>query len=228
VRRGVVAALAALITVGCADLLEGVGDFSREIVHGDGSNAVTTTTIPSEGPSLRLAPVTGVAWANDGIGAVTAGLEGDALRAAVWGRGDGISPYIQASRREIAVALPGIEFPQLVPGPVTHISSQLVFDTQTAVLDVSTAAAFGMWVGEPYDLPRSEAQLAVLRVGLRSAADVDTGEFFSFQVTEGRELAWTRGEYVYQLFCRTGISEQACFAIADSTFSLQAMLGLNA
>jgi hypothetical protein len=116
----------------------------------------------------------------------------------------------------------------LIPAPVTHISSQLVFDTQTALYDVSTAAAFGMWIGEPYDLPRTEAQLAVLRVGLRTVSDIDTGEFLSFQVADGRELAWTRGEYVYQLFCRTGVTEAACFAMAESMFSLAAMVSLTA
>lgn len=185
------------------------------------------TTAPTESPGLRLTSVTAVAWANDGIEVFTGDLEREALISAVWARGDGISPFIQASRREIATALPGIEFPQLVPGPVTHISSQLVYDTQTATLDVSTAAAFGMWVAEPYALPRSEAQLAVLRVGARAAADIESGDFLSFQVAEGRELVWTKGDYVYQLFCRTGVTEDACFAIAESTLSLAGLMALT-
>jgi hypothetical protein len=64
----------------------------------------------------------------------------------------------------------------------------------------------------------------VLRVGLRAAGDPAPGEFFSFQVSEGRELTWTERDYVYQLFCRTGVGEPACFAIAESLFSLQSML----
>lgn len=222
-----VTVLAAATGTGCAGMLEGVGDLSRHVVHGDRTTLSTTTTVPAEGPALRLRPVTEVAWANDGLGAATAGLGEDELRVAVWHRGDGISPFVQASRREIATALPGIQFPQLLPGPVTHVSSQLVYDVQTALYDVSTAAAFGMWVGEPYELPRSEAQLAVLRVGLRTAADLETGEYFTFQVTEGRELAWTSGPYVYQLFCRTGVTEDACFAIAESMTRLDAMLTLG-
>jgi hypothetical protein len=222
--RRAASAITLMLLTGCSDLLGGVGDFSRGVVYGDEPRIVTTTTVASEGPALRLTGVTEVSWSNDDLGADTGGLEGVELLSAIWARGDGITPFIQSSRREIAAALPGIEFPQLVPGQVTHISSQLVFDVQSVVLDPSTAAAFGMWVGEPYDLPRAEAQLAVLRVGLRAAGDPAPGEFFSFQVSEGRELTWTERDYVYQLFCRTGVGEPACFAIAESLFSLQSML----
>lgn len=221
-RAGITIAL--LLLTGCSDLLGGVGEFSRGVVHGDEPLIATTTTVASEGPVLRLTGVTEVSWANDDLGDASGELEGVALLSAVWARGDGITPFVQASRGEIAAALPGIEFPQLVPEPVTHISSQLVFDVQSVVLDPTTAAAFGMWVGEPYELPRAEAQLAVLRVGLRAVGDPAPGEFFSFQVSEGRELTWTEAEYVYQLFCRTGVGEAACFAIAESLFPLQSML----
>ncbi|MEX2322896.1 MAG: hypothetical protein WEA29_03905 [Acidimicrobiia bacterium] len=216
--------IALVLLTGCSDLLGGVGDFSRGVVYGDEPRIATTTTAATEGPALRLTAVTEVAWANDGLGADTGGLDGVELLSAVWTRGDGITPFIQASRREIAAALPGIEFPQLVPGRVTHISSQLVFDVQSVVLDPSTAAAFGMWVGEPYERPRTEAQLAVLRVGLRAAGDPEPGELFEFQVSEGREITWTEHDYVYQLFCRTGVGEPACSAIAESLFTLQSML----
>jgi hypothetical protein len=218
VRRITAIAVAFLVVTaaGCGDLLEGVGDVSRRVVHGDGQAASATTTTPAEGPALRLTSVSDVRWANDGIGVVTRTLPRDELLAAVWRRGDGISPFVQASRREITDALPGIEFPRLVPASVTHVSSQLVFDAQSALLDVATAAAFGMWVGEPYALPRTEGQLVVLRVGMRTAADIDTGEYLSFQVTDGRELVWTSGDHVYQLFCRTGVGEGACLAIAES------------
>lgn len=223
-RGAAVLALASIAAAGCGSLLEGVGDLSRSVVHGDRSAQSTDTTVPAEGPGFRLAGVTAMTWANDGIGDATAGLDREALISAVWARGDGVNRFVQASRREIATALPGIEFPQLLPGATTHVSSQLVYDELTAGLDVATAAAFGMWVDEPYALPRTEAQLAVLRVGFRTAFDPDPGEFLSFQVSEGRELTWTKGDYVYQLFCRTGVSEPACFAIAESTFFLSAML----
>jgi len=221
--RSLVLALA-LIGPACADALEGVGDLSRSVVHGDESTT-TTTTQPVEGPDLRLSPITDVAWSNDGIEATTASLDVDTLLQAVWLRGDGISPFVQSSRHEIARALPGIEFPQLAPEVISHISSQLVFDPATGVLDVSTAAAFGFWSAEPYTAPRVEAQLAVLRVGLLTFEEEETeGEIFTFAVSDGRELAWNDGDYVYQLFCRTGVAEEACFAMAEATRPLSILV----
>ena len=52
-------------------------------------------------------------------------------------------------------------------------------------------------------------------------------EIFSFRVSDGRELTWTHGDYVYELFCRTGISEDACFAMASSTIPLDLIAGLE-
>ncbi|HUG75190.1 MAG TPA: hypothetical protein VMM81_05895 [Acidimicrobiia bacterium] len=216
--------IALVLLTGCSDLLGGVGDFSRGVVYGDEPRIAPTTTVVSDGPALRLTGVTEVAWTNDDVGPDTVGLEGVELLSAIWTRSDGVTPFIQASRREIAAALPGIAFPQLVPEQVTHVSSQLIFDVQSVVLDPTTAAAFGLWVGEPYERPRTEAQLVVLRVGLRAVGDPEPGEFFEFQVSEGREITWTEHDYVYQLFCRTGVGQSACIAIAESLFPLHAML----
>jgi hypothetical protein len=47
-------------------------------------------------------------------------------------------------------------------------------------------------------------------------------------VADGRELAWSFGDYVYQLFCRIGISEESCFAMADSMTSLEVLSYLTA
>jgi hypothetical protein len=66
-------------------------------------------------------------WVNDELGSV-ADLGADDTIIAVWYRGDQVTPWVQASRGEIANALPGIEFPELVPEGVTHVTSQLVFD----------------------------------------------------------------------------------------------------
>lgn len=214
-----------LAVVACGNSLEGVGDLSREIVHGN--ETTSTTAAPAAGPDLRLEPVTGLVWWNDGLGAATAGLTSDEILLAVWLRGDQVAPSVQSSRREIADVLPGIEFPQLAPEGVTHVSSQLVFDTQTASLGVATAAAFGLWAGEPYTAARTEAQLAVLRVGLKTFDDgTPDNQVLSFNVTEGRELSWLDGDYVYQLFCRTGVSAEACAAMAESTIPLSLLVSL--
>jgi len=217
-------ALLALSATGCGDALQGVGDLSRDFVHGETTTVVTTTTLPQPGGGMALVGLTGsVVWVNDQY-RVDRGLTADTVVRRVWQRGDGIDPYIQAGREEIAVALPNVEFPRLVPEKVTHISSQLVFDVQTGTLDVATAAAFGLWTAEPYTVPRTEGQLVVLRIGLRSALAGEGAEGIStFQLADGRELAWSFGNYVYQLFCRTGISEESCFAMADSMTSLEVL-----
>jgi hypothetical protein len=218
------AALVALSAAGCGDVLQGVGDLSRDIVHGETTTTVTTTTLPQPGGGMALVGLTGsVVWVNDQYTAGS-GVSAEAAVREVWLRGDGVDPYVQAGRAEIAVALPNIEFPRLIPEKATHISSQLVFDLQTGTLDVATAAAFGLWIAEPYTVPRTEGQLVVLRVGLRSAlAGQGADDISTFQVADGRELAWSFGDYVYQLFCRTGISEESCFAMANSMTSLEVL-----
>lgn len=214
-----------IVLSACGDLLSGVGDLSHDVVHGDDTS--TTTTKPTvAGPAGSLKGITDLEWINDDLGSST-DLPPDDAVIAVWFRGDQATSSVQASRREIANALPGIQFPRLVPAGVTHVTSQLVFDTVTASLDPSSSAAFGLWSGEPYTLPRAEGQLAVLEVGLKTFAGDPDGEIFSFQVSEGRQLTWTHGEYVYQLFCRTGIAEDACFAMAEATIALDLIVGLR-
>ena len=224
-RRSVVLICLSLIVSSCGDALGGVGDLSHRIVYG--SETTTSTVLPPpDSEVLGLKGITGLVWTNDGLGADTAGLSQPELITAVWMRGDRIDPFVQASRREISIALPGIEFPQLSPDRITHVSSQLLFDQLTGILDATTTAAFGLWIGEPYTLPRSDGQLVVLRVGLKTAADAAEGEILSFVVADGRELAWVDGPYVYQLFCRTGVSEAACFEMAESTIPLSLIVAL--
>ena len=212
----------AVLAAGCGDVLGGVGDLSRDWVHGGGTTSTTSTTLPRPGGGMALTGLSGsIVWVNDDF-EVAVGESPDGVIRQVWERSSGVDPFVQASRAEIAAALPAVEFPSLVPEKVTHISSQLVFDPQTGTLDVATAAAFGLWTAEPYSVPRLEGQLAVLRVGLRSALPDSGSEGIStFQAADGRELAWVAGDYVYQLFCRRGISEESCFAMAEALTSLQ-------
>lgn len=223
-RRIAVVAVLALVGSACGNMLEGVGDLSGGIVN---DNRTTTTTTQPGAVDLRLAPITSAIWINDEIGSATAGLTLEDLLLAVWLRGDQVNEFVQASRREIADALPGVEFPQLAPQGVTHITSQLVYDVATASLGVGTSAAFGLWVGEPYTAPRSESQLAVLRVGLKTFDDGSPdNQILSFSVADGRELSWVDGEYVYQLYCRTGVLPESCDAMASSTVLLSLLVSL--
>lgn len=216
--------IATLVSGACGNALEGVGEVSRRVVHGDEGDVTETTETESAGPGLK--GISDLVWWNDELDARNGGRS--ALIRDVWQRGDGVGPYVQASRTEISVALPGVEFPKLAPEAITHVTSQLVFDPQTALLDAATSAAFGLWAAEPYSVPRSEAQLVVLRVGLATSAEHEATDISSFSVGSGRELAWVDGDYVYQLFCRTGIGESACFAIAESTAPLAVLTVIRA
>lgn len=208
----------ALLVASCGEPLGGLGDASHQFVYGDETSTTTTTQPPREA-ALRVNPADDLVWFNDLLG----DGEGDPetvirrvyLRAA---RGE---RFVQASRAEIAAALPGVEFPLLVPEGVTHVTSQLVYDIETGRLDFATSAAFGLWAGEPYINPRSETQLAVLRVGeLTEGESLAETDVFSILVEGGRELSWVSDGYVYSLFCRTGIEEATCLTVADSLGSL--------
>jgi len=220
-RRFVPIIACALVTAACGDALSGVGEISERIVHGDPTVPPVTTTVAAGASGLSLAGVSGdMIWMNDAAGSPADGLTAEQVIQQVWLRSDGVNPYVQSSRDEIAAALPGVEFPRLVPSTVTHVSSQLVFDLQTGTLGVSAAAAFGLWSAEPYTVPRSEGQLVVLWVGLVTGPGGGDGGISSFWDAEGRQLTWASGMYEYTLFCRTGISENACFTMAESMSEL--------
>jgi len=227
--RRIAAVLAlAVVVAGCGDALSGIGDLSESIVHGDRSS--TTSTTAGGSIDLRLKGITNVAWFNDGMDATTANLDRSDTIVSIWldRKNRGLEGgFVQATRREIARSLPGVQFPQLVPSQITHVTSQLVYDPFTSTLDASTTAAFGLWAGEPYTSPRSESQLVILRIGLKTFFGDPDDEILSFQVDEGQQLDWAHGDYVYQLFCRRGISEQACYAMAESTIPLDLMLSIG-
>jgi len=211
----------ALVVAACGDALSGVGDLSERIVHGDPTVPPVTTTVAAGGSGLSLTGVSGdMIWVNDGVGSSVDGLTTEQVIQQVWLRSDGVNLYVQSSRDEIAAALPGVEFPRLVPSTVTHVSSQLVFDLQAGTLGVSAASSFGLWSAEPYSIPRSEGQLVVLWVGLVTGGGTGDGSIASFWDAEGRQLTWASGPYEYTLFCRTGINEDACFTMAESMSEL--------
>jgi hypothetical protein len=182
--------------------------------------AVVTTT-PTAVPARRLQ------WANDGI--ETGNLDDqEAVIQEVFGRREG-DRFIQASRLEIAAALPGVEFPGLAPSGAEWVSSQLVIDNDGRVAR-DPSAAFGIWSAEPYTRSRSVAQMAVLRVATDPVAAEEVGasesepscERFSdraadqcevvriadrptwlLRETSGSTLIWFDGEYRYELFGRS-------------------------
>ncbi len=130
----------------------------------------TTTTRVVAVPSGLLAASTAktVAWVNDDLGDLSpaAPATPEEVINAVWSRSNRQDRFVQASRSEIAAALPAVEVPELVPENVAFVTSQLVFDPSTGLLAPNTVAAFGFWSDKPYTKSRSVSQLAVLMVAV--------------------------------------------------------------
>ncbi len=202
----------ALLVASCGEggLLDGVGDRAQDAVVG--SQVATTTTLPDTGNGLvlRFREAIEMAWWNDGIPDQRIG-EPSFTQGVVWGRAE--ARVIQASRAEIAAALPGIQFPRLVAEDMGWATSQLVFDVASAQLDPGTSAQFGLWATEPYSLDQSAA--AVLRVG-RPAESALRGEIIPEVVSDGLSLNWVVGDYRYELFCQSTLAEEYCMQMARS------------
>jgi hypothetical protein len=215
--------LVALAVVGtaCGDngLLDEVGARSQRAVVGE---TTTTITVVVDDEDARETPVSRSAelsWWNDKIVDQSRG-EPSFVTQQVWERSDRQSTHIQASRVEISDALPGLVFPELVPGEVEWITSQLVFDTASGTLDLETSAAFGMWPVEPYSVAGGSS--AVLRVGVATASQQ---EIYATPIPEfvedGMTIFWADGVYRYELFCRFSLPEELCWRMQETSRSLQ-------
>ncbi len=202
--------------------LDGLGDRSSEWVN-EGVVATTTTQarVVFEVANEGMVGTSDLLWSNDDLG--DAGTTGSAqVVQAVWARQIG-SRFVQASRYEIASALPTIRFPGLVSEDVRWVTSQLVYDRATGELDGNTSVAFGLWSVEPYTV--TEGQLGVLRVGA-APGDVGAGrsDTVPILVPDGVNLGWTEGGLRYEMFCRASIPDAACQAIIDSFVPLSTLL----
>lgn len=213
----------AIVVSACGeDVFGDVGDRSQRAVVGE-----TTTTlapivdvIDDEEPSLSRSAA--LSWWNDSIEKPARG-EPSFVTQQVWGRSDRQTSFIQASRVEIVDALPGLRFPELVPGEIEWVTSQLVFDLASGTLDRETSAAFGLWPVEPYSV--SGGSSAVLRVGQASEQQkelyaVPIPEF----VEDGMTILWVEGRFRYELFCRSALSEELCWRMQETMRALDRQL----
>jgi hypothetical protein len=211
-----------LAACGEAGPLDGLGDRSTEWAR-EAVDATTTTEarVVFQVANQGLVGSGDLLWTNDDLGDPTI-TEAPLVIRSVWDRQIG-SRFVQASRAEIAGALPTIRFPNLVSEDVNWITSQLVFDSATGQLDSTTSAAFGLWTVEPYTV--SEGQLGVLRVGA-APGDVGTGrsDIVPILVPDGVNLGWTEGGLRYEMFCRASIPDAVCQAIIDSFVPLSTLL----
>lgn len=211
------------LLVGCgeAGLLDGVGDATREYVQGDETTTTTIVAVVAGTGDEGLIGANDVQWFNDDLPAQMTGTSEQVVRG-VWER-ELNSRFVQSSRAEIALALPSLMFPDLVPENVRWITSQLVFDETTGALDSDTTAAFGLWISDPYQ--SDAARLGVLRVG-EAAADLlePRSDLVPIIVPDGISLGWTEAGHRYELFCRSDISEALCVDVAHSATPLAELL----
>ena len=207
----------ALTACGEEGLMEGLGDRSHEYVQGSSTTTVpvgteVVTTLPG------AIPVEEVTWYNQGIEGETVG-EVNYVVSAVWNRGQSEGRFIQASPAEIALALPGVQFPALLPRDSTWVTSQLVYDAASATLDAAISAAFGLWAVEPYT--QGDGRLAVLRIGLALPGTQLESTPVSAPTDDGISLTWTDGTYRYELACRAQVPEDQCWQAAESMLPLE-------
>lgn len=205
------------------------------------STVATSTTVPSR------VTVEDLQWSNDDIEPASPD-DPEALLAAVFARRQG-DRFIQASRAEIAVALPELSFPGVAPPGAEWVSSQLVFDSNGALAD-DPSAAFGIWSAEPYSRSRSVAQMAVLRVATdpegadelaqgqpascarfadRSTEQCEviaTGERDIWRLTAsgGTTLIWYGGPYRYELYGRSFVPADSLLEMSETLVPLDSIV----
>jgi len=210
----------------------------------------TITTTATTGPGPGLAPVSRIDWFNQDLSPV-GGTTPAEIISGVYSRANPSDPFVQATPAEIALALPGLEFPSLLPPEVRYVTSQLVYDLTTVTLASEEVAAFGLWTVEPYTRSRSVGQQGVLTVvsdpeGIAAlasgTADTSCGRYVDRDadctvttVAEtpawelanaiGTTLVWYGDTYRYELFLRTGVGPGLAVQIAESARPLVALAG---
>ncbi|CAN5753816.1 hypothetical protein BH23ACT5_BH23ACT5_22730 [soil metagenome] len=154
-------ALAAVVALSACsdDALMDLGGRSGGWI-GEVATTVTTTTTTTP---VTIQPAAEAEWVNDDLGP-DPGAEPDIVLSAVFGRSEGTSSFLQASRAEIVALLPDVGFPGVIPAEAGYITSQLVIESQALRLATDPTVAFGMWSVVPYSRSRTLGQVAVLNV----------------------------------------------------------------
>lgn len=212
----------ALLVAACGDtgMLDGLGDRSVGYVHGETTSTTSTTeAVFAEAPQGTVRS-TDLVWYNDAIEGESPTMETNVAISTVWSRGDGITSVIQASRREIAAALPGIQFPELVPDTSGWVTSQLVFDVASGLLGQDTSAQFGLWQREPY--VTEGGRIAVMRV--RPATSADVIAVAAEDTAGGLSLAWVAESYYYVIECPLELPDENCWQMYETVMPLSQIL----
>lgn len=234
----------------CLAALAGCGEAPLGSLGDRSADWINEPTVPSTAARVVAPPspvsVEKLAWANDEI--LNSNFDDtEAFLADVFERREG-DRFIQASRTEIAFALPGVLFPGQAPPGAEWVSSQLVFDNDGS-LSAEPSAAFGIWSAEPYTRSRSVAQMIILRVandpegaiavseeGATSCArfadettkscvftDTDGESSWVVQSAAGTTVVWYQGVYRYELFGRTFVSQGDLEAMRSNMVALNSV-----
>lgn len=242
-KRALVAAALLAVTACGESPLESLGLRSSEWIN----EPTVPTTQPVVTTTPTAVPADRLLWANDEIETESLG-DRDALLAEVFSRRQG-DRFIQASRFEIAAALPDVAFPDEAPVGAEWVSSQLVFDNDGSLAG-DTSAAFGIWSAEPYTRSRSVAQMVIFRVAVDQevADEVASGASeascarFSDRNTDqcqiitiadrptwllgasgGSTLVWFDSPYRYELFGRSFVSDGTLEDMSDGMIPLDSL-----
>lgn len=225
-----------LATACSDDPLSEIGKVTNEWIGSPptGQPVSTTTTLPV----VVFRSAADVSWVNDFL--VESEVPPEDSLAAVWQRREAGNKYVQAARVEIAGALPGIQFPELLPDDIDFISSQLLFDGDGTLAN-DYLAAFGMWTAEPYTVSRSVGQYGILWVttpdpglsGCEHFAHLDLTSCetvvyegmtaWRLQVGGSNTVGWLAGDYQYELFHRPQVDGATALEMAARMIPLEAI-----
>jgi hypothetical protein len=253
-RRGLVRSVTrrALVLAACLALVA-CGDNPLESIGLRSSDWISEPTVPTTVAVVTTTPTVVAAerllWANDEIETENLDDRGAVIEG-VFSRREG-DRFIQASRSEIAVALPGIGFPSVAPSGAEWVTSQLVIDNDGTIAN-DPSAAFGIWSAEPYTRSRSVAQMAVLRVATDPVASEEVASLdgepscdrfddrnadrcevtrigdrptWLLVETSGATMVWFDGDYRYELFGRSFVPQSI---LADMTAEMIPLASLGA
>lgn len=218
-----VAAILALgLVAACSD--QTLSDLGKTSSGWIGEPQVATTSTTSAAVTT-FKPITGVTWVSDAFGRPADPDPAEVLNDIIT-RSPGGERFLPASRDEMSILFPAIEFPGVVPNDVTDITSQVVASA-TRTIQPGPVAAFGLWRGEPYLSSRSVGQVGVLDVellGEDSAADACDALDCVVQDLDGRLVErtsdpdgvtwiWESAGLRYRLFLRQESAELAAAMI---------------
>ncbi|MEX2624206.1 MAG: hypothetical protein WD651_10800 [Acidimicrobiia bacterium] len=229
---------ACLLIIACGpNPLAGVGEGASDWI---GEPVVSTLPVANDNGS-GLVATREADWYNENLSEVP-GTTPNEIIAGVFARSSPQDRFAQATPAEIAAALPDLWFPAALPPEVGYITSQLVYDRSTGQLATDQAAAFGLWIVEPYTRSRSVGQQGILTVAIdpagadlmaSGAGDTSCSRYSSFggecvesEVEDtpawalsdqsGITLIWFKGDFRYELFLRVGVDPDLALEMAES------------